>query len=65
METAIKKELIKTIDLGPFKHTVDDGVPIRKSSFNLLQNIVTKFQINQTDIVDAVINGFADSNDDV
>lgn len=36
LETPVKKDLIKTIDLGPFKHTVDHGVPIRKSAFNLL-----------------------------
>lgn len=42
-ETPIKKELITTIDLGPFKHTVDNGAPIRKSAFSLLQNLVEKF----------------------
>jgi cullin-associated NEDD8-dissociated protein 1 len=42
-ETPIKKELITTIDLGPFKHTVDNGAPIRKSSFSLLQNLTEKF----------------------
>ena len=36
LETPIKKELITTIDLGPFKHTVDNGAPIRKSAFSLL-----------------------------
>ena len=61
----MKKDLIKTIDLGPFKHTVDHGVPIRKSAFNLLQNIVNKYPIKQSEIIDAVIGGFGDSNDDV
>lgn len=64
-ETPVKKELIKTIDLGPFKHTVDHGVPIRKSAFYLLQNLLNRYQVRQTEIIDAVIGGFGDSNDDV
>jgi hypothetical protein len=35
-ETPIKKELQTVIDLGPFKHTVDNGEPIRKAAFSLL-----------------------------
>jgi cullin-associated NEDD8-dissociated protein 1 len=42
-ETPVKKELIKTVDLGPFKHTVDTGVPIRKAAYNVLQNLLSKF----------------------
>jgi cullin-associated NEDD8-dissociated protein 1 len=61
----VKKDLIKTIDLGPFKHIVDNGVAIRKSAFYLLQNIMNKYQVMQSEIIDAVINGFSDSNEDV
>jgi len=43
METPIKKELIVTVDLGPFKHVVDHGAPIRKSAFTLLENMCEKF----------------------
>lgn len=48
-ETPVKKDLVKTIDLGPFKHTVDHGVPIRKSAFNLLQNMMNRFPVKQTE----------------
>lgn len=64
-ETPIKKELIVTVDLGPFKHTVDNGAPIRKAAFSLLENLCERFSFNQSSIVDAVINGFQDSNEDV
>lgn len=45
-ETPIKKELIITVDLGPFKHTVDNGSQIRKAAFTLLENISDKFSFN-------------------
>lgn len=65
LETPIKKDLIVTVDLGPFKHTVDNGAPIRKASFNLLENVCDKYQFNQSSVVDAVINGFQDTSEDV
>lgn len=65
-ETPIKQELITAVDLGPFKYSVDNGAPIRKAAFVLLENITEKFfNINQGPVVDAVIKGFADKNEDV
>lgn len=32
-ESVIKPELVKEVMLGPFKHTVDDGLEVRKVSF--------------------------------
>ena len=29
-ETKVRKELIREVEMGPFKHTVDDGLDIRK-----------------------------------
>lgn len=31
-ETIVKDELIHTVEMGPFKHKVDDGLEIRKVS---------------------------------
>lgn len=45
-ETPIKKELIITVDLGPFKHIVDNGAQIRKAAFSLLENISEQFSFN-------------------
>lgn len=41
-ETAIRKELIDEIDLGPFKHKVDRGLPVRKAAFQLLETVFIK-----------------------
>ena len=54
-ETPIKKELIVTVDLGPFKHTVDNGAPNRKAAFSLLETIVENFTFNQNNVVVSVI----------
>ena len=64
-ETPIKKELITTVDLGPFKHTVDNGVPNRKAAFSLLETLVEHFSFNQQQVVESVIQGIADTNEDV
>lgn len=64
-ETPIKKELIITVDLGPFKHTVDNGVPNRKAAFVLFETMVENYSFNQYPIVEAVVQGISDSNEDV
>lgn len=38
-ETVIRPELLKEVDLGPFKHKVDEGLPIRKAAFQLLETL--------------------------
>ena len=42
METSIKPELITEVDLGPFKHKVDEGIPIRKAAYGLLDTLIEK-----------------------
>lgn len=32
-ESVIKKELVREVMMGPFKHTVDDGLEVRKVRF--------------------------------
>ena len=34
-ETKVRPELIREVEMGPFKHTVDDGLDIRKVSHAL------------------------------
>ena len=41
-ETIIKPELITEVDLGPFKHKVDEGIPIRKAAYALIDSMIEK-----------------------
>ncbi|XP_064597809.1 cullin-associated NEDD8-dissociated protein 1-like [Liolophura sinensis] len=39
-ETKVRKDLIKEVEMGPFKHTVDDGLDIRKAAFECMYTLL-------------------------
>lgn len=59
----IRADLITEVDLGPFKHKVDEGIPIRKAAFGLLDTMVEKLP-EKTDcghITEIAIKGLDDT----
>ncbi|MES1912105.1 MAG: hypothetical protein MHM6MM_004436 [Cercozoa sp. M6MM] len=38
----VKPELIREVDMGPFKHTIDDGLELRKAGFAVIERIIEK-----------------------
>ncbi|XP_077518379.1 cullin-associated and neddylation-dissociated 1 isoform X1 [Amblyomma americanum] len=39
-ETKVRNELIREVEMGPFKHTVDDGLDIRKAAFECMYTLL-------------------------
>ncbi len=62
-ETTIKPELITEVDLGPFKHKNDEGIPIRKAAYGLIDSLVEKLpqRLDLGQIVEVVIKGLDDT----
>ncbi|KAI7907940.1 armadillo-type protein [Cokeromyces recurvatus] len=40
-ETVVKEELIHTVEMGPFKHKVDDGLEIRKAAYECMYTLLS------------------------
>ena len=58
----LQQELIRTVDLGPFKHIVDDGLELRKAAFECVDTLLESCldQMNPSSfIVPYLISGLA------
>merc|ERR1719198_2842370 len=60
-----KPELIREVDLGPFKHKVDDGLALRKFAYTVCTSILSTYpeQVASPQLVDLVLQGLADNED--
>jgi cullin-associated NEDD8-dissociated protein 1 len=59
--TKIRAELITEVELGPFKHKNDDGIPIRKAAYALIDSMVEKLpKLSFPPILEVVIRGLED-----
>lgn len=61
-ETVIRQDLIHTVQMGPFKHIVDDGLDLRKSAFETVHSLLDPFfaSMDVSSIFDIIIRGLAD-----
>jgi hypothetical protein len=64
-ETAVSPSLIRSVDFGPFKHQVDDGLPLRKAAFLCMETFmdVASNRIIASEFVESLKLGFSDEND--
>ncbi|OLL24576.1 Cullin-associated NEDD8-dissociated protein 1 [Neolecta irregularis DAH-3] len=64
-ETGIKKELVKVVVMGPFKHTVDDGLELRKTAYETLYELLDTPLAGQNInmFLDRVVAGLSDEQD--
>lgn len=66
-QTIIKKEMIRTVDLGPFKHTVDDGLELRKAAFECVDTLLDSCldQVNPSSFIVPYLRSGLDDHYDV
>ena len=64
-ESVIRPELVREVQMGPFKHKVDDGLEVRKSAYETLYALLeTSFSgISPIDFYTRVIAGLEDEHD--
>eukprot|EP01125_Pyxidicula_operculata_P000246 TRINITY_DN10328_c0_g1_i1.p1 TRINITY_DN10328_c0_g1~~TRINITY_DN10328_c0_g1_i1.p1 ORF type:complete len:1207 (+),score=380.40 TRINITY_DN10328_c0_g1_i1:38-3658(+) len=64
-ETVIKAELIREVDVGPFKHKVDQGIELRQAAFEtmytLLDTCLTR--LNLVEFIQPLVSGLVDTHD--
>lgn len=65
--TITNQDLIREVDLGPFKHRVDDGLPLRKAAFTCLDSLLdsTPHKIDLFEFVKFLRNGLIDESPDI
>ncbi|KAK0635807.1 armadillo-type protein [Bombardia bombarda] len=64
-ETVVKPELVREVQMGPFKHIIDDGLEVRKAAYETLYALMeTAFsRISIIDLYDRIVAGLSDDND--
>ncbi|KKA26705.1 hypothetical protein TD95_003345 [Thielaviopsis punctulata] len=64
-ESKIKPHLVREIMMGPFKHTVDDGLEVRKSAYETLYALLdmATSRIDIPSFYDRVVAGLKDDQD--
>ncbi|KAK9330159.1 armadillo-type protein [Lipomyces starkeyi] len=68
-DTFIRPELIREVQMGPFKHKVDDGVDVRKAAYDSLYAVLVAFaQLRKADLqldvmTERAIAGLDDDHD--
>ncbi|KAK9134133.1 hypothetical protein Syun_013463 [Stephania yunnanensis] len=66
-QTVVKQEMIRTVDLGPFKHIVDDGLELRKAAFECVDTLLDTCldQVNPSSFIVPYLKSGLDDHYDV
>ena len=63
-ETRVREELIKIVDMGPFKHKVDEGLDVRKTAFECLHSLLNVpmliTRVDPATFVQEIVQAFKD-----
>lgn len=65
--SVIRPELVREVQMGPFKHKVDDGLEMRKSAYEtlyaLLESPASRSRLDMSSFYDRIIAGIADEHE--
>ncbi|GAM20698.1 hypothetical protein SAMD00019534_038730 [Acytostelium subglobosum LB1] len=65
-DSKLKPELIREVNLGPFKHKVDDGIEIRKTAFECMYTLLeTTSSFEVLPFVESLAGGLKDTQHDI
>ncbi|KAL8737976.1 MAG: hypothetical protein Q9181_001158 [Wetmoreana brouardii] len=64
-ESRVKAELVREVQMGPFKHKVDDGLEVRKSAYETLYTLMegAYSRISPVDLFDRIVAGLEDEHE--
>ncbi|CDW55258.1 cullin associated NEDD8 dissociated protein [Trichuris trichiura] len=64
-ETAVRQNLIREIEMGPFKQTVDDGLDLRNAAFACMNTLLSKCfdRLDTDEFIKYLENGLKDHHD--
>ncbi|KAL8770901.1 MAG: hypothetical protein Q9209_003552 [Squamulea sp. 1 TL-2023] len=64
-ESKIKPELVREVQMGPFKHKVDDGLEVRKSAYETLYALMegAYSRIRPVDMFERILAGLEDEHE--
>lgn len=64
-ETKVKAELVREVEMGPFKHTVDDGLDLRKAAYECMYTLLESCldRIEMFEFLNHVEGGLKDNYD--
>lgn len=65
LPVSLQKELIREVEMGPFKHSVDDGLDLRKAAFECMYTLLDSCldRLDIRDFLTHVENGLRDHYD--
>ncbi|KAG2500009.1 hypothetical protein HYH03_002291 [Edaphochlamys debaryana] len=64
-QTVVREDMIRTVDLGPFKHKIDDGLELRKAAFECLDILADscRYRLEPGPFLAALESGLGDHAD--